>query len=218
MTRPLTLLSLVLLSACGATNPGGGTRTLHVVARFESNGSTPGTWARVTVRQGSGNGDHVANAEVALRGGRLGRQVLAFDDNARQYRLDDFAWDDALRLEVSRGEDFLDGAIEAPGFTVITRPVAGTTYRRADGPPLVVEWSDSMNRRAARVQVRLDKAGIDTTLPQDGLELRVEPGELKVDDKEKVRVERSNQVDLAGGLPGSQLSATTTHSIEFRVE
>jgi hypothetical protein len=172
----------------------------------------------VTVRENNGNGNHISNADVALRSARLGRRVLEWDADARLYRLDGFAWDDAFRLEVSRGNDFLDGSIEAPGFTAITSPVADTTYRRSDGVPLVVQWTDQLNRRAARVQIRFDKAGIDTTLGQDGLELRVQPNELRADPRERVRVERTNEVTLAGGRAGSQLSAATQHSIEFRVE
>lgn len=218
MARLLPLLGLLVLPACGGTNPGGGNGVLFVTARLVSDGSTPGTRARVTVRDNAPNGPHVQNAEVALRSGRLGGTVLTWDDNANQYRLDGFAWDDAFRLEVSRGNDFLDGSIEAPGHTLITSPVADTTYRRGDGLPLIVQWGDAVNRRAARVQIRFDKAGIDTTLGQDGLELRVEPNELRADPRERVRVERTNEVGLAGGRPGSQLSAATQHSIEFRVE
>lgn len=218
MTRTLTLLSLAVLSACGATNPGGGTRTLFVTARLSSDGSTPGTTARVTVRDGSPNGGFVTNAEVVLKGGKLGKRTLTYDPGNTRYELDDFAWDDAFRLEVTRGNDFLDGQIEAPGFTVITSPISDTTFRKADGQPLVIKWTDATNRRAQRVQVRVDKAGIDSTINQDGLEFRVEPNQLKVEDKEKVRVERTNEVELAGGVAGSVLSAETHHSIEFRVE
>jgi hypothetical protein len=218
MTRTLTILSFAVLTACGATNPGGGTGTLHVIARITSDGSTPGTSARVTIRDGSPNGGFVTNAEVVLKGGKLGKRTLTYDATRSRYELDDFAWDDALRLEVVRDRDFLDGQIEAPGFTVITSPIADTTFRKADGQPLIIKWTDSLNRRVQRVQVRVDKAGLDTTVAQDGLEFRVEPNQLKVEDKEKVRVERTNEVELAGGVAGSVLSASTNHSIEFRVE
>ena len=46
----------------------------------------------------------------------------------------------------------------------------------------------------------------------------MDQADLRVDPKEKVRVERSNEVALAGGVPGSVLSASTAHEIEFHVE
>ena len=51
MTRTLLVTLAVLASSCGLTSPGGGSGTLYVVARLTSDGSTPGSQARVTVRQ-----------------------------------------------------------------------------------------------------------------------------------------------------------------------
>lgn len=218
MTRSLLFSLALLTSACGLTSPGGGTGTLFVTARLTSDGSTAGSRARVTVRAGSSTGDLVTNAEVAIRGGALGRTIVPYDGNRDQYRLDGFSWVEGFRLEVVRGNDLLDGSIEAPGATLITDPVSGSTYRRADGPPLVVRWKDARNAGANTTQVRLEKAKIDRAMPAGVLEMRVEPGELVVDDKEKVSVQRSSEVSLAGGAPGSLLSATTEHEIEFRVE
>ena len=51
MTRSLLVTLAVLAASCGLTSPGGGSGTLYVVARLTSDGSTPGSQARVTVRQ-----------------------------------------------------------------------------------------------------------------------------------------------------------------------
>lgn len=216
MTR--TLLVAVLASSCGYTSPGGGTQTLFVTARLSSDGSTAGSNARVTVRQGSSNGDLVRDAEVAIRGGALGRTIVPFDTDRDEYRLDRFTWVEGFRLEVIRGRDLLDGSITAPGPTLITDPIAGSTYRRGDGPPLFIRWRDANNQPADRTQLRLDKAKIDRSLAPGVYEVAIDSGELVVDDKEQVRVERTSEVSLAGGVAGSTLSASTRHEIEFRVE
>lgn len=216
--RALLSLVAVLLTGCGLTSPGGGTGTLFVTARLTSDGSTAGSRARVTVRAGSSTGDVINNAEVAIRGGALGRTLVPWDDGKNQYQLDGFTWVEGFRLEVVRGNNLLDGSIEAPGATLITDPIDGSTFRRADGLPLSIRWRDSRNASAASTQLRLDKAKIDRALPQGIYEVLVAPDDLRVDDKEKVRVERSNEVALAGGAAGSVLSASTEHSIEFRVE
>lgn len=217
MTRSLLLTSAILASSC-LTSPGGGTGTLFVTARLTSDGSTAGSSARVTVRAGSSSGELVKNAEVAIRGGSLGRTLVSYDDQRDQYRLDGFSWVEGFRLEVVRGNDLLDGAIEAPGATVITDPVSDTTYRRADGPPLLIRWRDARGGAAGSTRLRMDKAKLDRAIPAGVFEVRVEARDLVVDDKEKVQVERSSEVQLAGGAPGSTLSASTEHEIEFRVE
>lgn len=218
MTRSLLVAFAVLASSCGLTSPGGGTGTFFVTARLTSDGSTAGSRARVTVRQGSSTGELVKNAEVAIRGGALGRTIVPYDDQRDQYRLDSFTWVEGFRLEVIRGNELLDGAIEAPGATLITEPISDSTYRRAAGPPLVIRWKDSRNASASTTQLRLDKANIDRSIPAGVMEVRIDPNELTVNDKEKVRLERSNEVNLAGGVAGSVLSASTEHEIEFRVE
>ena len=216
MTR--TLLIALVASSCGFTSPGGGTQTLFVTARLSSDGSSAGSSARVTVRQGSSTGDLVKDAEVAIRGGPLGRTIVPYDDGRDQYRLDSFTWVDGFRLEVIRGRDFLDGSITAPGPTLITDPVSGSTFRRADNQPLIIRWRDERNQPADTTQLRLDKAKIERTLAAGVLVIPVDPSELVVNDKERVRIERTSEVALAGGVAGSTLSASTQHEIEFKVE
>jgi hypothetical protein len=218
MTRSILISLAFLTSACGFTSPGGGTGTLFVTARLTSDGSTAGSSARVTVRAGSETGTLVKDAEVAIRGGSLGRTLVAYDDQRDQYRLDGFSWVQGFRLEIVRGNDKLDGSIEAPGATLITDPISSSTYRRSDGAPLVIRWKDDRGSPASTTQVHLDKAKIDRPIPVGIFELQVQPNELTVSDKEKVQVQRSSEVVLSGGAPGSVLSAGTDHEIEFTVE
>jgi hypothetical protein len=216
------LMTMVAVGAvgCGYTSPGGGSGTLFVTARLSTDGSTSGSRARVTVRAGSMMGDVVRNAEVAIRGGPLNRTVVPFDDASQTFRLDGFTWPDGLRLEVVRGNDLLDGSVDAPGATEIIAPIGNTTFRKADGAPLLVRWRDARGAGATSTSVHLDKAKIDQTIgPSGGAgELPIDAASLVVDGQERVRVERTNEVALAGGASGSVLSASTEHQIEFKVE
>ncbi|MFT3707255.1 MAG: hypothetical protein QM817_06275 [Archangium sp.] len=218
MNRLLLTVVVIGAAGCGYTSPGGGSGTLFVTARLSSDGSTSGSRARVTVRSGSMTGDIVKNAEVAIRGGPLARTVVPFDDASQQFRLDGFVWPDGIRLEVLRGNDLLDGSIEAPGATVITDPVANTTFSKSAGAPLLVRWKDARGAIASSTTLHLDKAKFDQSLPGGAREFPIDVASLVVNDKERVRVERTNEVVLAGGNSGSVLSASTEHEIEFKVE
>lgn len=217
MRLTLSLLA-VIVSGCGYTSPGGGTGTLFVTGRISGDGSTGGSRARVVVRQGSSSGAIVNNAEVAIRGGALARTILPFDSNREDYRLDGFLWVEGLRIEVIRGNDLLDGSIELPGATVITDPVANTTFSKAAAQPMLIRWKDARGAGPFTTSVNLDKAKLNPPVPSGALQIFVEPGSLVVDDKERVRVQRTNEVALAGGASGSTLSGTTEHEIEFKVE
>lgn len=217
MTRSLWLSLAVLSSACGLTSPGGGTGTLFVSARLSGDGSTSESRARVTVRQGSSGGTLVTDAEVAIRGGALNRTLVPFDADRGEYRLDAFTWVEGFRLEVLRGKDQLDGSIEAPGATLITEPISGSTFRRADNKPLVIRWKDERNGPAEKTRLRLEKAKLERDLQQGVFMDTVELNSLEVG-TEKVGVTRTNDVDLAGGTAGSTLSASTDHEIEFKIE
>jgi hypothetical protein len=217
MSRMLTL-SALLVTACGLTSPGSGSRTLFVEASLSSDGSTPGSRIRVTVRSGSSSGEPVNNAEVAIRGGSLGRTLVPLESQSGRYRLEGFSWVEGFRLEVVRGTDVLEGSIDAPGATLISDPISDSTYRRADGLPLVIRWQDARHASAAKTQVHLSKAKVERDIPPGIFEMRIEPNQLRAEDKEEVTVTRTNEVALAGGVAGSILSATTEHHIEFRVE
>ncbi len=227
--RTMSLLvvvgSLVSLSACGGSNPGGGTKTLFVKAQAQSDGSTDGTSLAVEVRQGTSDGQLITDAVVTVKGNKTGEFSLPWEGvswgsfRLGAYRKSQATWDTGWRLSVKRGTDALDAYVEAPGITTITNPIGGTTFRRADGKPLLVQWKDSDGRRAQVVTIDFDKAdGADTSLAEDRLEHSIEQNRLVVDDKERVEVRRKNEIQLAGGTPGSIFSATTEHRIEFRVE
>lgn len=217
--RSLTLSTLLLLTVgCGYTSPGGGTGTLFVTARLSGDGSVSGSRARVVVREGSSSGAIVSNAEVAIRGGALARTIVPFDSNREDYRLDGFLWVEGFRLEVIRGKDLLDGSVEAPGQTIITDPGQGSVFSKAANQPLLIRWKDSRNAPPFTTDVRLEKAKLSPRVDPGAMQVFVEPGQLVVDDKERVTVTRTDETSLAGGASGSLLSASTDNELEFKVQ
>ena len=212
MTRRIvvSLLSALMLSACG------GTGTLYVTARFSSDGSTPSSRARVTVREAAGYGTLVTDAQVSVTGSKLPKINIPISMNMQEYRADGFGWDESLRLEVVRGSDRLEATVQSPGFSVITAPTQDGTVVKANG--LLVTWRDANNQPSNTVHVVLQRADVDVALAEDKCQYRIAAEPLVVATDEVVYLERSNEVAPEGGAPGSVISATTTHSINFKVE
>lgn len=218
-------IALTFLTACGGTDPGTGSRTLYVKAAMTTDGSTDGTRVQVELRENDQDGPLVTDAIVTLKGQSGKDQLLGLvGENTRLgtkllYAGQGFAWDTGFVLQVRRGErDSLDAALEMPGATVITDPVSSTTFSRSKGERLVVRWRDEYNRIAQYPEVRLEQADIRQTLNQDMTQFEIEASRLVPTLEESVSVTRTNKVLLAGGLDGSEWTATTTHKVSFRVE
>ena len=212
MTRALVVSTLTtfLLTACG------GTGTLYVTARFSSDGSTASSRARVTVREAASSGALVVDAQVSVIGSKLPKTGLPYNMPRNEYSADGFGWDETLRLEVVRGTDRVEASVQSPGFSVITAPTSEGTVVKANG--LLVTWRDAGNVPADIARLRLDQSDIDVTLADDKFQYRIGADPLVVTDREWVYLERSNEVAPTGAAPGSVISATTTHGINFRVE
>ncbi len=206
----VSTLTAVLLSACG------GTGTLYVSARFSSDGSTPSSRARVTVREAATTGSLVLDAQVFVTGSKMPKTAIPFAMNSKDYRVDGFGWDESLRLEVVRGSDRVEATVQSPGFSVITAPTQDGSVVKANG--LLVTWRDANNVPSDIARVQLQQADLDVTLADDKFQYRIGADPLVVNDRETVSLERSNELAPEGAAPGSLISATTTHAINFKVE
>lgn len=206
----LITLTAALLSACG------GTGTLFVTARFYSDGSTASARARVVVREAASTGSIVEGAQVFISGSKLPKTGLTFAMGSNDYRADGFGWDDTLKVEVTRGPDRAELMVQSPGFSVISAPAQDGTVVKANG--LLVTWRDANNVPANIARVRLERAQVDVTLADDKFQYRIGAEPLVVTDRETITLERSNEAAPSGSAPGSLISATTTHSIQFKVE
>ncbi len=206
----VSTLTAVLLSACG------GTGTLYVSARFSSDGSTPSSRARVVVREAATTGALVLDAQVFVTGSKMPKTGIPFAMNSMDYRVDGFGWDESLRLEVVRGSDRVEATVQSPGFSVLTAPTQDGSVVKANG--LLVTWRDANNVPSDIARVQLQQADIDVTLAEDKFQYRIGADPLVVNDRETVYLERSNEIAPEGAAPGSIISATTTHAINFKVE
>ena len=212
MTRGLFIsaIAAALLSACG------GTGTLYVTARFSSDGSTASSQARVVVREAASTGALITDAQVFVTGSKLPKTAIPFAMMSNDYRASGFGWDESLRLTVTRGTDSAESTVQSPGFTVITAPTQDATVVKANG--LLITWRDAGNVPAHIVRLRLERATVDVTLADDKFQYRLTADPLVVIDRENLYLERSNEVAPEGAAPGSVITATTTHSIQFKVE
>lgn len=209
-------LIAALAVACGGSDPGSGTKTLHVNGTLFSDGSPTGTWISLAVREGHANGGIIEDAVVLLTP-QGGNEIPVPFTIFRQNFKNEFAWAKSYRLKVTRGNDKLEALIEPPGLTTITAPAAGSVYNRAAGTPLRVTWVDSFERRAQQVTVELD----DGQFSSSSQEILTNGDELFYDipssswtsptTSERVRITRRFSLSLAGGSPGSTLTAETTH-------
>ena len=223
--RPLMTLGLAVFAlACGGSNPGSGTKTLYVKAQAFGDGrDASNSLMAVEVREGSATGNTLTDAVVTITGDKTGELALPWQGvvfgsfHAGSYAKPGLVWDTGWRLSVKRGSDQLDGYLVAPGFTTLTAPIAGSTFARSGGVPLNISWKDEAGRRAETVEIQLDKAKLDQIVPDDKGTFPVEVNRLATDSKEKISVSRSNEVVLAGGVPGSVFSARTGHEIEINV-
>jgi hypothetical protein len=220
----LAALFLFSLSACGGTNPGGGTRTLFVRAVAESDGTTEGSTMAVEVREGASTGNLITDAVVTVRGAKTGEFNLAWEGvtfgnfTAGAYTKRQLPWDRSWSMTIKRGNDGLDFALEAPGITTITEPLSGANFDRAAGTPLVIKWKDADGVHADTVEIDLSRAGYDQVLTEDTLEHTVEVNRMVAGTGERIDIRRYNDVNLAGGSAGSTFRATTRHRVTFNVQ
>ncbi len=156
--------------------------------------------------------------EVVLRGGELPPTRVPWNEDTRDYRLSDFRWVPAMRLEVRRGDAWLDGQLDVPGATLIANPLPGATFRKADAPSLLVQWKDERGVFAHTTVIHVQRAGVDRELPAGALETALSADELTSTSDERIRIERRNEVGLLGGARGSRLTAGTENAVTFNVE
>lgn len=189
-----------LLAACGdddiGTDPGGGTGTLlvHARAEYRNDGFAD---LRVDVARA---GAAVADAAVVVESD-LGRVTLVHEGGGT-YRGAQAGWASGYALAVSAGDDHLDGSIVAPAPARLTSPDPAVPFDpQADADGLILlQWAGD---RAHRVRVKtkgFEWSGVD----QGRLMV---PAMVFVETSQDIEIKRENSVALAGGAPGSDLSA-----------
>jgi hypothetical protein len=201
LIKGLCASTLALLAACGSNNgntdPGGGSGTLLVLASASSEGGN--AQFRVVV---SKLGAAVSTATVVVTSD-LGTTTLV-QQPLGVYTGLGAGWAHSYTVTVTSGDDNLHGTIDAPVAAIITAPnpaVAFDPHAAANGV-VTIKWSGDA----------ADTASVHTDNFDWGPEM--DPGQLVVassifiDTSQDFRVDRQNKTILAGGIAGSQLTAT----------
>ncbi len=197
---------LPLAAACGGNDDivgpvdgdqGDGSGALLVRAHIDS--EEGGADFDVTVER---DGQDVTDAEVVI--GTDGADVALELDGEGRYRGFDNEWSSYYTIEVTAGDDWLDGGLEAPDRPELVDPdpaEAFDPHDAADGV-VVVTWDGDL-AMSVRVRTRdFEWSGTD----EGSLEI---PANMFEEEDQEIEIDRSNEIDLAGGAPGSSLSVET---------
>ena len=219
--RNLTIcvMTAAAVIACGEStapviernDPGTGTLTLKVTADIDANDVVGGFITDFDVTVEDGAGDPVSGATVTIKNSDLGTiTLLETAVGSGDYTATRNSFPDGdFELDVIRDTDRVEGVIlGGPGVHTITSPAANDTVVALQA--VTVTWTTPRQARSAELETRAYGSPV---LPGTGA--AVIPGaqnEARPD--QRIRVFRFNQVEIAGGLPGSRLKVEVRQSIE----
>jgi hypothetical protein len=208
------IMGLVVLStavaACGGnsyTDPGHGTATLLVNGTFGYEGGGAQIDVHV-VRAGAA----VTDATVIVSS-NLGTVTLTPNGGGGDYQGVQPGWADGFSVSVKSGTDNLQGGIDAPNPVQITSPDPGVSFdpHMAPNGLVHVTWAGD---RADTAHVESKDFKIDLTPDSGSTDI---PATSFVSDHQDIDVRRENSVNLAGGAPGSTLTARYHDTVTITV-
>lgn len=192
-------------------NPGGGTATLLVDAEIDGEDEGNGFITEFEASIRNASGQPVTGATVTFQNSSLGTVTLTETPlgSGEYYAIRPTFPSGEFRLDVVRGSDRVTGVvIQNPGMHTITAPARNATV--SAGQPLTVTWTRPSKAQSAEVEtenfgpVALEDVGTytiaGTNNPANG--------------DQRIRIFRRNEVDIAGGLPESDLTIEVRNSVE----
>lgn len=210
---------IATLVACGGdatgpaaerNDPGTGTTSLRVAASISAADKKDGFVTNFEVSLWDAQGLPVSDATVTIQNGELGEVNLLEVKGSGVYRakLNSFP-DGDFRLDVVSGDDRVENVVVGGiGIHEITAPQANSTVTA--GEPLTVSWDAPALGRSVEIETRDYESGV---LADNGS--AVIPAENNVDrDKQRIRVYRTNSVDIVGALPDSELELRIRNTVE----
>ena len=215
----IAIAAFVGLLACGDStgpaanrnNPGTGSLTLRVdaeVAGVEASGVMTTSYV-VLVRDAQSL--PVSGANVTVRNTSLGSVTLTENPSGSGLYLatrPTFPSTD-FTLDVVRGADNVRGVVLGnPGVHTITLPARNSTV--AANQPLNVRWTVPSQALSAELETR-DYGTIEIA---DNGAHTVPAADNPARTDQRVRVNRFNELDMAGGLPGSRLRVEVRREVE----
>ncbi len=219
----LLVLSFVLvLTGCGGTNTvesnlpaETGSNSLLVNAEVEGTDAGSGlftTQLKVTLLDSLNT--PVTNATVSITRSTLGATSLTWDTlTAGDYTASVSGYYfGAYTLNIQRGTDYVsNGRVYSPDIHCITYPTVNTTISL--NIPITTLWTKTTTAEIAEVETRDYGPALSTAVGDTDDGSFVIPGSSTVRDNQRVRVTRSNDVTLTGGLPGSSFKVSIRNSV-----
>ncbi|MEO7713381.1 MAG: hypothetical protein ABIV10_10740 [Gemmatimonadaceae bacterium] len=163
----------------------------------------------VSLRDGLAN--RISGATVTISNASLGTLTLvetgASSGDYASTRVGFPAGD--FRLDVTRGADNVRNVnLGGPGVHTISAPVNGSVATA--GQPLVVTWSVPSKAKAAELETR----DFGPIVIADLGTYTIAGANNPANGSQRIRVRRYNEVDIAGGLPGSRLRVAVKNTVE----
>jgi hypothetical protein len=197
--------------AASRNEPGTGTATLRVNGEIEGQDVAGGFLTQMLVSVRDAAGAPVSGAVVTVRNTILGTvNLLELSAASGDYEasVNTFASGD-YRLDVTRGIDNVQGVVVG-GISAhrIMRPPADTTITA--NQPFSITWTRPSEAVAADLETRdFSVGGISDvgTFTISGINNPARPDQ-------RIRLWRYNQVNIAGGLTGSQLKLSIRNTVE----
>ena len=191
-------------------NPGTGTGTLRVIANIEAenNNGSMRTEYSVSLRDATGN--QISGATVTIKNRNAGTIPLAETGTGSSSYFSsrlDFPNGD-FQLDIVRGADTVRGVVlGGPGVHNITAPTTGSSS--VAGQPMTVRWTVPSMAKIAVVEN--DDFG-PFAVPDTGA-FTIGGSFNPANSSQIVTVSRYNEVEIAGGLPGSRLRVTVEREV-----
>ena len=216
----LAATALVATLGCGgdSTGPavsrnsaGTGTSTMLVTADIDASNITGGFNTDYVVSLRDAIGNPVSGAAVTISNSALGTltlpETVAGSGVYFNARLSFPAGD--FRLDVTRGTDNVRGVIlGGPGVHTITAPANGSVA--VANQAMTVKWSVPSQAKATEVETR----DFGPVALADMGSYTIAAANNPVNNNQRVRVRRYNEVDIAGGRPASRMRVTVENTAE----
>jgi len=217
--KRIVLLTLVT-AACGGTSgtaidrnrAGTGSSTLLVSATVAVTNSATAPTTTLTADVSDGLGAAVTGATVTIQNAGLGGDTALVETpggTAGHYTASKTSLPAGdFTLSVVKGTDSVQGVVVgSPGLHAINSPALNSTAPA--NQPLDVSWTTPATAKAATVTTR----DYSVQVPDTGA-YSIATANNPARTGQRVIVSRVNEVDLAGGLPGSRFRVTVTTTVD----
>jgi hypothetical protein len=218
------LLGALVTAACGSgsrsvlehNRAGSGTATLMVVSDLTVSNSATSPSTRLDVDVSDGLGATVSGATVTVQNTGLGGNVALTESPTTpgHYTITKTSLPSGdFTLSVVRGTDNVQGVVVGyPNAHAINAPVVNATVPA--NQPLAVTWTTPMTAKSATVSTR----NYTVQVPDTGT-YTIPGANNPARTGQRVTVKRTNEVDIAGGLPGSIIIAEVSTTVDpFNVQ